>query len=198
VRLRLWLIIIAAVLLAMPRRSAGEQADAPPPEQAWTECIERFADALGSGAEEPQIAALLDKATKLHGFRAGEEVNLGQMLAAADKSLIVARHAYAQAPTTLAGDIAADFERSESIPAELKQAMVPPTAPAMQRADQVAADWVRTSLNLRASQSVGVIVLYSPEAEQTDAACQFILLKGERLGRDFHILEIAFGNPVKH
>src|SRR6185503_9772238 len=117
-------------------------------------------------------------------FASDAASSLERFTAAASQAKLIGTHAYPQVPTTLASDLADDFDRAgEVVPEQVRKDMQPVDERAAKRANDTAAAWVSQVLSPKKEQLVGVIVFWPTDHRSpTDTSPRravFVLVKGQ-------------------
>jgi len=137
-------LALLALSLSAARAAAQTTRPASP---AWIGTAQAFAKSLAAGNESAQASFIAERAAIRAFDRADADDNV-QSLAAVARGTVLGVHAYAQAPASLASDIAADIKAFEAAPDAVKTRFAPANENDLQRANAIAAKWVAELLEL--------------------------------------------------
>lgn len=166
----------------------------------WPARVEQLIECLV--AQDVETAGtLLTAETHIHRFQSNEVVTLARLTAAANEGQLVSLRHYIGLPDTLAADLQQDLAGNQTLPEDVRGRFELRGDDATARANQVAANWVKSSIRVEPGSPLSVVVLWTPEPVLPSAELQsyqrrliFILLRGESSDNP-RIVDIAYGFP---
>jgi hypothetical protein len=191
--------VCAAVLLLMAaatpaRGQAKPAAAASPVQQAWAKTVRDFARAVEKG-DLGGVGGLLAPRASVRPFDGTDDQEVWRMFERVMNGSLVAQHAYAHPPATMASDISTDFRVSKAIADAVKARFVVDDDADGRRANATAVQWLEGQLGATRGALVGVVVLWVPREATHEPV--FVLLKGEEVaGGAVRIRQVVYGVPV--
>ena len=187
------------VALALCARAAAQTTQASP-SSSWNDALNELADAV-RGKDLSALAAMLDRGPVIRSFASDAVQPPERLLGAATGARLLGVHAYVKAPTTLATDLAADFQNAPNLPDEIRKRMTPADDAAAKRANETAGQWIAQVLQPAKEQPVGLIVLWREERADTFGTPRthpiFLLVKAQLLDGQYVIRQVTFGDPLE-
>ena len=186
--------------LAAPARGQVKRAavgPAPSPaQQAWSKTVREFARAVEKG-DLGAVGGLLAPRASVRPFDGTADEEVWRMFERVMNGSLIAQHAYAHPPETMAGDISADFRHSTAVGEGVKaRFFVENDEGDGRRANATAVQWLEVQLGATRGALVGVVVLWVPREDAHEPV--FVLLKGEESAASGapKIRQIVYGVPV--
>jgi hypothetical protein len=178
--------------------SAVASAQSTKPVATWALTVKQLADALG-GKDAATLSALVQAGPIIRTFDSDMLLNSDKLLGATSGVTVLGEHAYLKPPTTLASDLAANFQSAADVPEQIRDRMIPPDESTAKKANETAAQWLMQTLQPAKDQHVGVIVLWPNERNASYAIRKrpiFVLVKGQLIDGQYVLRQIMFGDPL--
>jgi hypothetical protein len=179
--------------------AAGDQSVDPAP--SWQQVIDRLGDQL-SAQDSRALRAALNHDPLVRSFTSEAPTTIERLLASTSQARLLGAHAYAKTPTTLASDLANDFQNAgDVVPEQVKKDMAPAEGAAEKRANETAAQWLTQVLQPRKDQPVAVLVFWPTErnllADKPVRRALFVLVKAQLIGGAYVVQQVTFGDPLE-
>ena len=193
-------LIAFFIALALAGVSPAPAQTTRPAPAGFGELLQKLAEHLVDRDLSPLTEVLAEDAT-IDSFADGQQPpeKLMQVLSG---TIPVSARAYGQSPSSLASDLAEDFEHNKQVPDNVRRDMIPDSE-SIVRANVTACQWVMQTLDPGRRHAVGVIVV-CPHPEPAPLNKRpipvqpiFVLIKAEMDGGKFKIRQIVFGNPLE-
>jgi len=190
----------AGAQTTQPAQSSSDNST----KSAWSATLSAFAHALLESPLSSAIEPFLCEDAAIRRFNDTRRQTIAAVRDRACGATIITMRTYAGVPATLASDLGADL-RESGLPDDVKRRFIPGDERDTRRANEIAAKWVQTALNITGTEPVGVIVLWPreeadpPESDSTVADRRrplFILVKAELADGHYRIRQISYGDPV--
>lgn len=192
--------LAVALTTALCGSAAAQTTQSASPTTSWNDALHQLADAV-RGKDLNALVAMLDHGPVIRNFSSDAIQAPERLLGAATGARLLGVHAYVKAPTTLATDLAANFQNAPNLPDAIRQRMTPPDDGAAKRANETAGQWMSQVLQPAKDQPVGVIVLWREERADTFGAPRtypiFLLVKAQLLDGQYVVRQVTFGDPLE-
>jgi hypothetical protein len=167
----------------------------------WRQTVERVADALSS-QDGRAVRASLGRDAQVRNFASDAASTVERAVATVAQAKLLGTHAYAQVPSTLASDLANDFQNAgDVVPEQVCKDMQPADERAEKRANDTAAAWIAQVLQPKKDQSVGIMVFWPTNRRApTDTSARraiFVLVKGQSINGVYVVQQLTFGDPLE-
>jgi hypothetical protein len=191
-------VIALLIVLGIATSGASAQTTRPAPE-AFADLVQKLAEDLVERNTPVLADALADDAT-IERFGEGQQP-IDKLVQVLSGTISVSARAYGQLPSSLATDLADDFQHNKQVPDSVRRDMIPDSE-SIVRANVTAGQWVMQTLDPGRRHVVGVIVV-CPHQEPaplnkrpTPVEPIFVLIKAEMDGGKPKIRQIVYGNPL--
>src|SRR5688572_15463752 len=141
------------IALAFCAAAAGQTTR---PTASWPDAVNRLADAV-RGKDVAALSAVLERGPIIRSFASESLQPPERLLGTTSGARLLGVHAYLAAPTTLATDLAGDFQSAMDLPGQVRDNMTPPDEAAAKRANETAGQWLAQLLRPDKDQPVAVI-----------------------------------------
>jgi len=186
----------ASAQTTKPSDQAATKSAAKPAEKqpaTWAAAVERVARAAEKG-DLDGVTAALSRDASVRTIEEDDRVPPIAMAATASDWTLLGTHAYEFPPASLAGDIAADVNRSDLVSDKDKQKIVPLDDVELARANTTAAEWLARTVGAERDSLVGVAVYWNVKTNRP----MFVLVKGQPItGGGFAVTQAVYGDPMQ-
>ena len=163
--------------------------------------MNRLASLL-AGHDVAAVTKALEPAPVIKPFSSDVLQSPERMLGATTGSKILGVHAYEKPPTTLATELAEDFNSAgDAVPENVRQGMLPTDDASAKRANETAGQWFTQVLQPQKDSVTGIIVLWPENKSRSLAAAPkraiFVLVKAQRVDGQYVLRQITFGDPLE-
>ena len=192
-------VLAVAWVIVGSAGGAWAQTTRPAPEK-FSLLVQKLGETLVTNDLTALTEALAEDAT-IDSFNETQLAPEKAMVAVSGCTLVSFR-AYSQAPSSLASDLAQDFEKAKNVPESVRREMMPDSE-SIVRANVTAGQWINQTLDPQRRHVVGVIAV-CPRPEPTPVNMRptqvhavFVLIKAEMEGGKAKIKQVVFGNPLE-
>lgn len=190
-----WLSFAVVFVLMLAGEARGQAEEVSPLKDPWNQAVLRLSQVLADGDAAALVSSLAEGVT----YRAfdAKSADAVHLLARTKKGTVLFNQGYSQTPQTLAADIARSV-RDAQVPETIKRSLIPQSEAQTVRANATAEQWIHESLEPKAGERIGVIVLWC-EREANDKAGKsellFVLLKADQDEALPRMRTILYGHP---
>ena len=187
---------------ATPAPTSTPAATTTPAETSpWEATVKRLADVL-TGQDLVALKSTLGRDVQIRSFASDSNSTPERLLAGTSRAKRIGLHAYDGVPSTLASDLASDFQAAgDVVPEQVRKDMQPPDDKAAKRANETAAAWIAQALAPKKDQVVGVMVFWPGEHrapnDNSPRRAIFLLVKGQLVKDTYVVQQITFGDPLE-
>jgi hypothetical protein len=169
---------------------------------SWSQTVHALANALVNSGEGESLRAVLPAGTAIRRFdRLDPEDRLSLRESTVGGAVIMAI-GYASRPDTIASDFSNAVQAAPFLPELIREQFALGGGPDdAKRANDIAAEWVYSTLQPGVEQPIGLIALWQERAPSTPGATPtsqifFVLLKGELRGEQYHVTHVIYGDTT--
>jgi hypothetical protein len=167
----------------------------------WAETMNRLATLL-AGKDLTALVHALEPAPVIRVFANDTLQTPERLLGHTTGSKVLGVHAYDKIPTTLATDLAEDFQSAgDAVPENIRQGMTPSDAAAAKRSNESAGQWLAQVLQPAKGQVMGVIILWPEHRGRSlggePKRATFVLVKASLVDGKYALRQITFGDPLE-
>jgi hypothetical protein len=167
----------------------------------WQATLGRLSEAL-SGQDLGGLKSTIGRDVQIRSFASDAPSTPERLLTAGSRAKLIGTHAYSGVPTTLASDLANDFQAAgDIVPEQIRKDMQPADEKAAKRADETAAAWITQALAPKKDQPVGVMVFWPTDkrlpTDNSPRRAVFVLVRGQVAKDAYVVQQVTFGDPLE-